>query len=319
MHYPEDEAFVPPGVLFENISSIEEEQSLLEEKRICELSELSDAAAAHLFSLVGGGMPLSDALPLVRCIGESSASLHSLALEQSGEHLIRHASYLSRLDKALFVKLLLKRLSDSGVFVREEDFLSLIPTSEVFTYVKNLYADEAYEVFSEQFSDPRVFYSDTVRAAVLAVEEGRAGYCLLPLEEKGGVRLASIAEMLYRSELHIASVTPVYGYGEQTDLTYALVSRTYRIPPVVSEDDRYLELRISKETCALAELLLGAEAFGVAVYRIHSAVLEGEGGRAPCYSLVLRSEGKDFSALLAYLSIFFKDFSIVGIYSNLEA
>ena len=121
-----------------------------------------------------------------------------------------------------------------------------------------------------------------MRDAVAAVEDGRAGYCLLPLEEKGGIRLASVSQMLYRSDLRIASVTPVYGYGEETGLTYALISRGFCIPPVQGEDDRYLELRLPKDTCPLSELLMAAEIFGARVYRIQTLQLESGTEASPC-------------------------------------
>ncbi len=314
-----EEAFLPPAVLCENIAFIEKSQSLLAERRICELSEMAAAAASYLSVLGADGMPPTDALSLLSLERENAPALHEGALEQCLPYLSLYGKSLSSLDKTVFASMLLERLAAEGICLQEADFLPPVAVGEIFTYVKNLYADEAYDVFSQSFSDPRLFYSESIKDAVAAVEEGRAGYCLLPLEEKGGVRLASISQMLYRSDLRIASVTPVYGYGEQTDLTYALISRGFCIPPIESEDDRYLELRLSKEACPLSEILLAAEAFGAEVYRIHTLQLESGSQSRPFYSLVLRSEGRDFVLLLVYLFTFVKDFAPIGIYSNLEA
>lgn len=313
-----EEAFVPPEVLKNNIASIAKHQSLLEERRICELSEMATAAASYLCALIADGMPLADSLSLLYFGGEVPV-LHDGAMKRCLPYLSMHGKNLSALDKAVFASILVERLSSEGLSLQEADFLPPVAVGETFTYVKNLYADEAYDVFSQSFSDPRLFYSENIKEAVAAVEEGRAGYCLVPLEERGGVRLASISQMLYRSDLRIASVTPVYGYGEQTDLTYALISRGFCIPPVESEDDRYLELRLSKETCPLSELLLASETFGAEVYRIHTLQLESGSQSRPFYSLVLRSEGRDFVLLLTYLFAFVRDFAPIGIYSNLEA
>jgi transaldolase len=241
------------------------------------------------------------------------------ALEAAKLYLSLHGKNLSATDKTVFISLLADRLAEKGIRPEEADFLPPAAAKENFTYVKNLYADEAYDVFAQGFSDPRLFYSESLKDAVSAVAEGRAGYCLLPLEEKGGIRLASISQMLYRSDLRIASVTPVYGYGEETGLTYALISRGFCIPPVAGEDDRYLELRLPKENCRLAELLSAAEFFGALVYRIQTMQLEGESEPKPFYSIVLRAEGRDFVLLLMYLFTFVKDFAPIGIYSNLEA
>ncbi len=314
-----EEAFEPSEVLLQNISSIEKEQSLLEEKRICELAALADGAAKYLASLDAGGMPIVDAFSLLFLEEDGAAVLHSEAIAPCVPHLKVHAKLLSMLDRSVFVSLLRDSVARLGLCPTEADFLPPSEAPEIFTYVKNFYADEAYDVFSESFSDPRVFYCDTLKEAIASVEEGRAGYCLLPLEEKGGARLVGVSEMLFRSDLRIASVTPVYGYGEETDLTYALVSRGFRIPAVVSDDDRYLELRLPKEGARLSELLFAAETFGAEVYRIHSLRLEDTAGKRAFYSLVLRTEGKDFVPLLIYLSTFITEFTPIGIYASLES
>lgn len=313
-----EEAFMPPEVLKNNIATIAKHQSLLEERRICELSEMATAAASYLCALIADGMPLADSLSLLS-FGEQMPIFHDGAIKQCLPYLSMYGKNLSALDKAVFASMLVERLCAKGLSLQESDFLPPVAAGETFTYVKNLYADEAYDVFSQSFSDPRLFYSESIKEAIAAVEEGRAGYCLVPLEERGGVRLASISQMLYRSDLRIASVTPVYGYGEQTDLTYALISRGFCIPPVESEDDRYLELRLSKQACPLSELLLAAQTFGAEVYRIHTLQLEIGSQSRSFYSLVLRSEGQNFVLLLAYLFAFVRDFAPIGIYSNLEA
>lgn len=319
MHISEEEAFLPPSVTMENIRLLAEQQSTLQEARMCELSELADAAVSYLCLMAEGGMPIADALPLLSVLGSPVEGIHRDAIAAGLPMLSLSQAQLSSLDKVILVSLLAERLSRKGLPLSEADFLPPVMEKEVFAYVKNLYADEAYDVFSQSFSDPRLFYCETLKDAVRAVEEGRAGYCLLPLEEKGGVRLAGVSQMLYQSELRIASVTPVYGFGEQTDLTYALVCRGFMIPDVGSEDDRYLELRLPKNAASLSELLFAAQAFGAEVYRIHSLRLEDRGAQKDFYSLVLRAEGRDFSALLAYLFIFVKGFAPVGIYSNLDA
>ncbi len=314
----EEDLFLPPQVLSDNIRAIAAHQSLLEERRICELSEIAAAASEYLAILSEDGMPPVDALSLIS-LEEDAIVIHEGALEAAKLYLSLHGKNLSATDKTVFISLLADRLAEKGIRPEEADFLPPAAAKENFTYVKNLYADEAYDVFAQGFSDPRLFYSESLKDAVSAVAEGRAGYCLLPLEEKGGIRLASISQMLYRSDLRIASVTPVYGYGEETGLTYALISRGFCIPPVAGEDDRYLELRLPKENCHLAELLSAAEFFGSLVYRIQTMQLEGESEPKPFYSIVLRAEGRDFVLLLMYLFTFVKDFAPIGIYSNLEA
>jgi hypothetical protein len=315
----EEEAFFPSSVLLSNISKLSGEQSVLQERRICELAAVADSAVNYLVSMHAGGMPIVDALSLLFLESEEAHSVHADALGECVPQLSLHLGVLSVLDRIALAALLGRGLERRALCPAEADFLPPSGASETFTYVKNLYADEAYDVFSEAFSDPRLFYSETLKDAVAAVTEGRAGYCLLPLEEKGGARLATVSEMLYRSDLRIASVTPVYGYGEENDLTYALVSRGFCIPAVDPEDDRYLEIRIPKDSCRLSELLLAAEGFGAQVYRIHTLAFSAESEKKAFYSLVFRAEGQDFVSLLIYLSIFYGDFTPIGIYASLES
>ena len=314
-----EEAFITSEVSSDNLSELSRMQSLLAERRICELHEMAESAVSYLRSLYESGMPIADALSLVDPFSESDTPLHAEAMKENLSHLRASARATEALDKAVFISLMIEELSALGKRPSEADFLSPSAQGEMFTYVKNFYADEAYDVFSQSFSDPRLFYSETIRDAVKAVEEGRAGFCLLPLEEKGGVRLGSISQLLYKSDLRIASVTPVYGYGEQTDLTYALISRGYLIPELSGEDDRYLEIRLPKKACPLSELLFVTEAYGLQIHRIHSLILEEEGGHLPFYSLVVRAEGRDFVPFLTYLCTFVGDFAPIGIYSNLDA
>ena len=187
----EEYVFQPPEVLCENVASIGERQSLLEERRICELSEMADAAVRYLSAFSEGGMPVADALSLLSLEAAEEPPIHRDVLRETLPYLLFYQKHIAAIDKTAFISLLAERLASIGLCPSEIDFLPPAAAKETFTYVKNMYADDAYDVFSQSFSDPRLFYSESLKDAIAAVEEGRAGYCLLPLEEKGGVRLAS--------------------------------------------------------------------------------------------------------------------------------
>ena len=187
------------------------------------------------------------------------------------------------------------------------------------TYVKNALADEAYDVFSQQLSDPRVKYSSTLNDAVRLVSSGEAEYALLPLEERGGARLASVAELLFREDLKINSVTPVFGFEGLADMKYALVSKHFTIPEILPDDDRYLEIRLRADSSVSAsELFSAAESLGAFPYRINTLTFDTEDGAYQYYSVVFRDDGKDFTSLLVYLTLFSGAYTPVGIYKNLE-
>ena len=225
---------------------------------------------------------------------------------------------LSLYDKAIFSQLYTDRLAKVGHAIDEGHFLPIGTPKESFVYLKNSYADEAYDVFSESFDDPRVRYVPSLKDAVSAVLDGEAGYCLLPLEERGA-RLPTIEEMLYRADLKIASVTPVFGFDGTLDMKYALVAKWLTPPQYRPSDDRYLEIRLPSDSdTTLSELLSVADSYGIGVYRINTASYQTESGIRSSYSIVFKSEGERFTTLLIYLTLFVNDYTPVGIYKNLE-
>ena len=185
--------------------------------------------------------------------------------------------------------------------------------------MKNPLADEAFDVFSQDFDDPRVRYSKTLNEAARAVSSGEVEYALLPLEEKGGARLSSIAAIMFREDLKINSVTPVFGFEGLADMKYALVAKHFSIPEQLPDDDRYLEIRLRTDSSVpLSELFLTADMMGVSLYRVNTISFDTDDGPIPYYSIVFRDGEKDFSSLLVYLTLFSGSYTPVGIYKNLE-
>ena len=102
-------------------------------------------------------------------------------------------------------------------------------------------------------------------------------------------------------------------------MKYCLVSKGFLVKEYSKDDDRYLELRAAKDSDdLLSELIFVAESLGSSVYRINSTSFASEEGERPYYSILLREIGRDFCKLLIYLTLFNRDFSILGIYKNLE-
>ena len=246
------------------------------------------------------------------------STIHTEALAENLDRLKFQLERLSLMDKVHFAELYTSLLRKSGISISESDFLQESPSKETFVYVKNPYADEAYDVFAEEFDDPRVRYAGSFKEAVGLVDSGEVTYCLLPLEERGA-RLVTIAELLYRYELKINSVIPVFGIDGSADIKYALVSRGYTVPARDPDDDRYLEIRLSDgEAPTLSELLTVAEAYAGRVYRVNTLAFPNEEGKKEYYSMVFSGEDVDFTTLLVFLTMFAADYTAVGIYKNLD-
>lgn len=302
-----------------NLAALSGEQSLECEKRVLELYELASAAANAAGSLYTDGFGIYDMLEALFDVDDSPIPPHSEILEINRHRIESYMHSLSSNDKAVFSELFSERLTERGITLAESDFLSGGGEGENIVYVKNRLADEAYDVFAENFRDPRVFYAKDFREAAAAVAEGNAEYCLLPLEEKGGARIPSISALLYAKDLKINMVTPVFGFDGSAEMKYALVSRHFSVPEITDESDRYLEIRLTENTPkSLSELFSAACQLGVSVYRINTSVFSSDEGDEPCITVVFEKTGGSFTQLLVYLTLFVKSYTAVGIYDNLE-
>ena len=315
-----DDFYVPSEVNIDNINALSKEQSVLFEKRICELSELSDGAADLAAELIDSGFGIYELLGLIsEGMSFSSPEPHESSLPRNAFILKNQLLSLSSHDKAVFSSLFTERLRKIGNGVSEADFLSDGSGDSGIVYVKNRLADEAYDVFAEGIPEATVAYAETLREAAEAVADGKREYAILPLEEKGGARLAGIAALLFKYDLKIASVTPVFGFDGSADVKYALVSKHFKIPPIAEDDDRYLEIRLRADRAmSLSSLFFAAEMLGASVYRINTVRFESEEGEFPYYTIVFKDEGSDFSELLVFLTLFAGYYTAIGIYKNLE-
>lgn len=315
-----DGVFFQNDVTASNMSILSRKYALDSERRVCELYELASDAADCAELLFKEGYKTYEVLGI---IFEGLSFSADVKLDEAiSENVFYISSYLNSVltkDKAVFAVIFTAELKKRGIPVSETDFLNGDLGDETIVYVKNRLADEAYDVFSQEFSNPRVSYAQSFREAARAVSSGISEYCLLPLEEKGGARLSGIASLLFSEDLKINSVTPVFGMDGSADMKYALVSSHFTVPEFDEDDDRYLEIRISaKSSEELADLISVAESLSISVYRINTVTFETEDGDAPYFIAVLKSSGEDFSALLVYLTLFCTSYNAVGIYKNLE-
>lgn len=315
-----DIEFVPNKNNLANLDELSLLSSVLSEKRICELYELAEFSSGLIEEMLSDGFGIYEALSLIsQELSDRVPQIHENHLPENLEMLTSYSKAFSAFDKASFSKLLLKGLRLRGISLSEKDFFEKEVRKESIAYVKNQLASEAYDVFSEAFSEPRLRYANDLREAVNLVLTGEVGYAILPLEEKGGARLSSITEILFNSELKINSVTPVFGALGNADMKYALVSPTVSVPTREIGDDRYLELRIAGEnTHKFSELVSAAESLGTELYRVNTLNFSTEDGTLPYFSLVLKTEAGDFTEMLIYLTLFVSDYTSVGIYKNLE-
>lgn len=301
----------------ENLKSLSREQSLILERRLLELFELLELIKDNMLSSFGEPADIYEQLAFFSEEYSGAASeLHSENLPENREILERYMNALGVNDKCFLCEMLVGHGTD--VKITEQSYISNENSGEVFTYVKNPISDEAYDVFTEDLSDPRVFYSKSFKDAVQMVEDGSVDFCLLPLEEKGD-RIHTVNELILSHDLKINGVTPVFGLDGMADMKYAKVGRHLYLPSKNNGDDRYLEIRLPSDTeISLGQIISAAEVFGNSVYRINTETLRKDGRDKNYYSIVFRDNEVGFAKILTYLTLFTGDYITVGIYKNLE-
>lgn len=314
----EERLFSPCEVTRENLKRIYKETGALSELRLFELSDIVASLAPTLGELSSEGLGVYE---ILSCLGEVFSGEDK---DASDRVYARFAPIVGAANKRLFEydraavsSLLADELSSLGI--GECDFLTSERRDNSFTYVKNILADEAYDVISEDFIDPRVKYSRDLQECARLVASGDTAYALLPFEERGGTRLNSVSELIWRYDLRVNTVTPVFGPDGTADMKYALVSRSFTVPVVTEGDDRYLEIRVSQRSkTPPSELLSVFSMLGHSVYRVNTETFRAGGEDETFFSIVVRDDGESFTPILVYLTLFVTDYYPVGIYKNLE-
>lgn len=304
-----------------NFANISEIQAELTERRISEIAEIVHFIADYIEQLFDDGIDISGALSVVaNSISLDFFDSEKLDVIPENEKRVDASmrSVMSH-DSATLCELLLSELRKRSYVINESSFLPFKNHSDTVVFVKNPYSDEAYDVFSQELGDPHMRYVGSLKDIVRCLNDDKNLCGLLPLEEHGGVRLPSVTEMIYRNNLKIISVTPVFGFDGCADMRFALVSHSFVVPPPNDADDRYLEIRIEKENrMSLSELLLAADQYGIGIYRLNTLSFDTEDGPKSYYSIVFRDNSKEFTSLLVYLTLFSVDFVPIGMYKNLE-
>ena len=309
-------SFEPSNVTVSNMNALTKEYTFLSDRRVCELYELAEDAADFSSLLIRDGFGIYEALSL---ISDGYAVFSSPDKTGEDSRFGKDICVLDLTDKTVFSSLYIEAVKRRGIPLTEKElFDKEKEPDQTFVYVKNTFADEAYDVFSQEFKDPRVRYAKNFREAVKMVADGEVTYCLLPFEERG-IRLASISELMFSGDYKINSVTPVFGFDGGADIKYALVSKHFSVPLINKDDDRYSEIRIPADALpSVTDVLYACEISGVTVYKVDTLSFVKDEERKKYFSIVLSGEGVDFTSLIVFLTLFVPEYTAVGMYKNLE-
>ena len=146
-----------------NLNADARDESRAFELRLCEMSFFADSIAKQIKALTEDGMSVSEALALLS--GElmlGGSDMHGGVITETECGVKAFVKTLEAHDKANFALLLTEKLKAIDLDIGESDFLFETPTDESFVYVRSALADEAFDVFSQEYLDPRIVYAERI-------------------------------------------------------------------------------------------------------------------------------------------------------------
>ena len=252
---------------------------------------------------------LSDAAALSAAAGLPLAPSLAAALPPDGE-----GGPLSGGDRIAFLSAYFAAREARGAAVSLSELLPTGPAPEKsVTYVRNPHADEACAEFFARFGRAAVHYADGFDDACRAVADGRAGYCILPYENEGGI-LSGFAETAARAALRIVSMCRVFHTDDSRITHFALYSRTFR--PEWAAEAPCLRFSFPCPTDgALSAHIGAAEAANGKLLRL-DCLPDDDAPEVLSCTATLRLPPAHLILWLGYLSVFTEEPMIHGLYKE---
>ena len=175
------------------------------------------------------------------------------------------------------------------------------------SYMKNIYADEAFEMFCRLIGNPAALFASDFQTVCEDVYNGRAEFCILPVETSEEGTLTAFRKLIDKYELVVCCVCSVQGDGQITK--YALLGRSgdSRQMPEPTFDERYIRLTFdSPGTGNLSALFAAANVLGLEYVKSDSMPLTWDDRRYN-FCVTFRAERRKIEAFLTYLGLDFPD------------
>ncbi len=292
----------------ENLRALSREGTVLEEKRLYELSELAYFIYREIKE---GSIPLSS--PYAFC------DAVSLRLKMKVGEAADSALYKAFLENASSVSHYTDLAAFSVFLAGELSAKSFSPFSERMgrrknariAYVRASVADGAYEKISHSIKDASVLYVGSAEEACAAVAAAEADFALLPVSYGQGERLFTVERLTERYKMFINSTVRM-PLSDEKEAHFGLFSLSPE--PAVASQKRELALRLTADSLESLFKLVGlCPLFGYTLKDF--ALTPSEYERASARA-VFGGEGND-RALWFFLSLSSCDFTLLGSYYQL--
>lgn len=299
----------PIDIVKENLFALSADEMLITEKKLYELSELSELLYLKIKDDLYGD------------------EIESLLHRGNAEGFLAESSNdgACPAEYALFLKDR-KRLSFSAEIAALSVFLSermqadgganflwrdLPARGARIAYVPAGKAERAYFALSEIRKEAAVYYAASASDAVAALLAHQADYAMLPFMASSGETLSGTERLWHENDLCLSALVTIT-VGEEK-LAYALFST--EISPFAVIEEMSLALTVTADSYAhLGNILTAIPIFGYTTTAFSS--LGEEYGRVRA-RITLCGAG-DATALWLYMSLYSAGFSLVGRYPTIE-
>lgn len=183
------------------------------------------------------------------------------------------------------------------------------PSDKRVLFVKNAYADLAFSGFSTLLPIARPLLRPSFRAVCDDLENELGDYAILPLFS-GGKELPGVSSLLFEYGFSIVSLIRPATEEEEPPV-FALLARK----PLTLSEPRFFSFRFFPKAGEDATALFFAlDRIGLTVKEIETIPT----ATLPGFRMTVMGDEKKFVFLLTYLTLFLKDFSTFGFYSEVK-
>ena len=219
-----------------------------------------------------------------------------------------------------------KKRSEAGKPITFFDFLGSEgrPDSSKIAYMRNSYADTAYEIFSSVIKNASVLYPSSFAAACEEVYYGRVGYCILPYETSEEGVLSGFRRLISKYELSpVLTCSVVTDPSLQNTTRFVLLAKSaFRVNLELKNTEikfcQYLKISIGGPQAKVFGKVLAAATFNqLSCVKTESVPLPWD-DESYSSSLTFSVGNKDIVPFLLYLKLEVPESEIEGIFADIE-
>ena len=191
--------------------------------------------------------------------------------------------------------------------------------SDRVSYLRNVYADEAFHLFAGILRDPTVTYADSFSGVCEDVYYARTRFCILPMENSSDGILTGFRSLLAKFDLKIAAVCEVSA-GDGSLTRFALLQKNIGLPERVCEAKPvYFRFTLFADSAeVLRDVMTAADALGLPLCKIDT-VSASYTDCAFAYDITLECSPATLPGFYCFLSLEIPHFTPAGLYEQLES